>query len=354
MAVRKKKLSDIEFIRTVCALGIVVYHLSCHVEGSFKLFFSYANGQWGDAVVMLFFMMSGSMIYLNNKEVPSLKTFYYKRWKSIFPAFYIGFLAFFMWDVLKYRHFLFREDVNPLSLVLTLFGIDGYFLYAVPSYYILGEWFLGALIMLYALYPALANGVRKRPYITAGIVTALYAWILVYNVFDIKLLRNFFSCLISFYLGILVMKYRDTIKKFPVFIGAAAVMLILAFVKFPVNDNISVKNLIEHVMGLSMYITFIWVGEFITRAKPLKILFEKLGALSYPVFLVQHQIIVRVLAVYSPLGAKDYMLTLAVILAITLASAFLLKLVTDFTVNSGAFKDLENMILGKRKNGNNG
>lgn len=350
MAEKKKRLSSIEFVRAVCAIGIVVFHLSCHVTGSFKLFFDYANGMWGDATVMLFFMMSGAMLYLNNKETPSLKVFYYKRAKSIYPAFYISYLVFFLWDVFKSGHFFFRPDVSPFTMLLTLFGLDGYLLYAIPNYYILGEWFLGALVLLYLVYPALANGISKRPKVTTFVVTLLYAWILIYNVFEIRLFRNFFSCLFSFYLGMLLFKHKKILENPVTFAVSSAVMLVLALVKLPfIADYPALQNLTEHVMGLCMFISLMWIGEFLTRAKLLRVIFEKLGALSYPIFLVQHQIIMIVLTKYTPIGVKDYTAVLAVILAITLVSAAALKFMTDRFVKSDTFAALEGCILGKNK-----
>lgn len=91
----KEKLISIEFIRVFCAIGIILHHFSTDVSAEFKPFLSFANGSWGDVIVTVFFVISGGMLYLNNNEIPSLKKFYYKRFKSIFPMFYIVFLLLF-------------------------------------------------------------------------------------------------------------------------------------------------------------------------------------------------------------------------------------------------------------------
>lgn len=94
MGMGKRKI-EIDFIRCVCAIGIIVYHFYCHSNCSEKIFYSFANGLWGDVIVSVFFMISGAVLFLNNSEVKDWLGFYKKRWKSIFPDFYIIYSVFF-------------------------------------------------------------------------------------------------------------------------------------------------------------------------------------------------------------------------------------------------------------------
>ena len=42
---KKNKLKSIYFIKSVCALGIIMFHFSCHTENSeFLPFHTFANG----------------------------------------------------------------------------------------------------------------------------------------------------------------------------------------------------------------------------------------------------------------------------------------------------------------------
>ena len=348
MAKQKQKMMNIEFIRAVCSLGILVYHYSGHAASEFKLMRFYANGKWGGAIVALFFIMSGSMLYLNNKEIPSLRTFYYKRFKSLYPAYYIAFLVFFLFNVFKAKHFFYKEDCSPFTLILTVLGLDGYLNYAIPNYYLLGEWFLGAIVLLYALYPLVRYGIEKKTVKTTVIVTFLYLGVLLYNVFEADL-TNLFCCLISFYIGMLLFKYPKVIKSFPVFLASAAVLFFLWFYELPFDLTFPWRSLIDHIMGFCLYITLLWAGELIMKQKILCKIFAWLGALSYPIFLLHHRIINAVLRIYNPIGVKDYLLTLAVILAITLVSSALLNFIVKRLFKSEAYRDFENMILKKPK-----
>ena len=62
----REKLNSIYFIKAICALGIIIFHFSCHAEKSeFLPFYTFANGDWGAVFVAVFFMVSGGILYYN-------------------------------------------------------------------------------------------------------------------------------------------------------------------------------------------------------------------------------------------------------------------------------------------------
>lgn len=75
----KEKILGIEFVRAVCAIGIIIYHYFCHSVGDFKFLFKTANSDWGSMFVTAFFVISGAVLYYNYPKVESLRVFYYKR-----------------------------------------------------------------------------------------------------------------------------------------------------------------------------------------------------------------------------------------------------------------------------------
>lgn len=69
---RLKKILAIDFIRVICALGVIVYHFSCHLNNTrFLPFYSFVNGDWGDVFVTIFFMLSGRNALLRYSNVTS-------------------------------------------------------------------------------------------------------------------------------------------------------------------------------------------------------------------------------------------------------------------------------------------
>jgi len=351
MAEKMKKLYNIEFMRAVCALGILVYHFSGKVACDFKPLRTYANGNIGALLVEIFFIISGAMIYRNNKKIPSLKTYYYKRWKSIFPMFYLAYICFYLINVYTQKSFLYK-DCSPLTFILTFLGLDGYTAVYIKNYYILGEWFLGAVIILYVVYPLLRLGIEKHAAVTFAIITALYICVMTLPIFGF-LKSNIFSSMLSFYIGMLLEKHDYLLKKKVFFIICAAVSLPLLFWTIPIPDFIpfhsAIRNMTVHLIALGLYEVMYVIGNYITKPKPLKSFFAEAGALSYPVFLVHHKIILMVLQRHNPTSTADYWLMILINIAVTIAVSFVLKTVIGLLLKSKAYKAFENAILKKNR-----
>lgn len=82
----RQRLYSFDFIRSVCALGIIVFHFSCELPAAlFHPLYNFSNGGWGEVFVGIFFLLSGAVLYYNYSEIKCIKVFYYKRFKSIFP-----------------------------------------------------------------------------------------------------------------------------------------------------------------------------------------------------------------------------------------------------------------------------
>lgn len=168
----KKKLSEIIIARACCSIGIIIFHYFYHSKGNFKLLYKTANSNWGFLFVTCFFCISGSVLYYNYPCVNSIKNFYYKRWKSIFPGYYICFIYFFIKNVFKYHKFFYNG--HWVRLIFTIFGMDGYLGYRFKTYYLIGEWFLGSIIIIYFLYPLLSYLVHKNILIIHFIAISFY------------------------------------------------------------------------------------------------------------------------------------------------------------------------------------
>ena len=157
---KKERIESFDFMRSVTAWIIVIYHFACICNttpqyGNFPLFYTHANGVWGENTsVNIFFMLSGASLYYNYSSLKfsSLKTYYWGRFKGLFPMFYM--LWFFLFYQKAVTGGTLFYNGSPKTMLLTLCGMDGYLSYRYPqNYYFIGEWFLGALVCLYLLYP---------------------------------------------------------------------------------------------------------------------------------------------------------------------------------------------------------
>ena len=73
----KKNINAIFFVRSICCLGIIVYHYFEHAEGNYKSYFRTANSNIGLMFVTIFFNISGTVLYYNYPQINSIKSFYY-------------------------------------------------------------------------------------------------------------------------------------------------------------------------------------------------------------------------------------------------------------------------------------
>ncbi|MBP5306898.1 MAG: acyltransferase [Paludibacteraceae bacterium] len=156
---RTPKIEGLDFVRSFCAIGIVIYHFYCHSSFNEGFMVQNASSRWGDLFVYVFFIVSGLCIYKSNPEV-LLTKFYYKRWRSIFPSFYVAYLGCLL---LRLAVMPDNGPTPPLwTATLTAVGLDGYFLYCIPNFYLLGEWFLGAIILIVCPISSYADAVQEK------------------------------------------------------------------------------------------------------------------------------------------------------------------------------------------------
>lgn len=335
----KERIIPFDFIRAVCAIGIVSYHFFCYTQNrDFLLFYNNANCGWGTVVVNIFFILSGAAVYYNNSSLTSLKRFYYKRWKSIFPMFYIAYFIFFIIRVIEKRNIFWGG--NPLKFLLSLIGLDGYTLEIMPNYYILGEWFLGAIIILYVIYPVLLKFFNKVPYTTTVVCLGLFIIGLFVDLTGISTERKVFSCLISFVLGMLIMKNKKILTNKLIIISSVIISIIICTVKLPIKTNV-----LEHILGLALFFVLYYIGNYIMKIKALSVPISFISKVSYPMFLLQHLTILFMLRLFNPYEPVLIILWLLVIIALTIVEAKILSIVSNIVLKRKWYKKFEKRFI---------
>lgn len=290
---KRERIVACDLIRAISAVGIIVHHLYADLAARGVAINPYwggifANSNYGWFFVTLFFMLSGAMLYLNYPRVDqkNFRAYYYKRWKSIFPMFYLAWIYFYIGKVLECGTLFYRG--KPWSLVWTILGLDGYFSLKFTTYYLIGEWFLGAIVILYLVYPVISWWYgRKRELLLLFLVVAFG----VVNHYGISIqtgpFRSITSCLLSFCLGMVLIDCRKWLCKKMVVIPSAAVSVLLLLVKIPgLNQNIGI-----HILGVAAFIVLYGLGSVMERRKFMTGMVRFISGVSYPVFLLQHMVI---------------------------------------------------------------
>ena len=362
---KKERRNEYDLIRAVSTVAIVLFHYSFAfiqygVGGRYIYFMQYANGAWGALFVAVFFMLSGSSLYYNwGDRLTSFKgkggilDFYKKRWLAIFPMFYIAWFIFYMTNAISFGR-LWNWGGSKANLLLTFLGMDGYFMYRGLNYYTVGEWFLGAIIILYIMYPLLQLCMKKLPVISTILIILLFglntarrmipAFALYNEHIVISDNINIITCLMSFWTGMLLAGLGRSIIKKKVVIPAVIITFLVIFIPLPVSMLI-----LNQILALCVYIILSYISVCIDIHRinrsfkvydSLVIFFSRY---SYAIFLLHHQIIQRGMSLFT---GREFTYTLSILyfllnLAGISCAAVILTKVTDAIMSNlpSAFQD---------------
>lgn len=314
-------LPGIDFVRTICAYTIVCFHFATHSVSPARDVFFHENYGVGYSAVGIFFIISGMVLRWNYPTVPNIKEFYYKRGKSLFPMFWIAyFLLFFLRLLRNGLSILFL----PISrLFLSIIGMDGYFLYMIPNYYQLGEWFLGAIILLYLMYPIVNRFFSMNCYLTYFVSMGLFFFVIYSDFFQIVKSWNLLYCLGYFTTGMLLIQHKQWIDNEIILALAVLSLAVLLFVPIPLTFLT-----ICYFQTVCTFIILYRIGCCVTKYAIWEKVFSFGGKLSYPLFLVHHVIIVRLFRIRNPENTAYFWCMLAISLLLCTLGAWALLLLT--------------------------
>ena len=325
----KKRMLSQDLVRAVCCLGMVAYHFSMHLLETASLIpiKYHANGLWGEIFVTVFFAMSGAMLYRNHPIITGeeLKKYYYKRWKSIFPAFYTVFLVGFFINVVHFHRFFYYG--NPLRLLYSVLGIDGYLsVYGVPTYYICGEWFLGAIIILYLLYPVILYFFNKNDIVLTVMVFLYFMFKTVTGIGVRHMWVDVFSCLLSFEIGMFLMKHELFVRPY---VGMIALIIAVITLIVPLPGNNYAWN---HLTGIAAYLAINMIGKELIKVPAICFAAQKISSISYPVYLVHHLIIIKIVSLFYPLSVRKVLFCLLLTWLASIVAGYLLSIVNRYEI----------------------
>lgn len=182
LAINKKlippstRIDSIDFIRAISFLMIVAGHFvgALSQQGVDRHYFhKYYLGGVG---VSFFIITSGASLYISTKSKFDLKVYIKKRIANIYPYFWICYICVAIFLFLSSSTVCLGND--PIRLLITFLALDGYLGSTVPNtYYLIGEWFTGFILLIYILFPLILWLKNKNIYIAIAvtIVSSLIA-----------------------------------------------------------------------------------------------------------------------------------------------------------------------------------
>ena len=323
MAENRKKSYGISLARVFCAFAIVAYHYATHVTTDINKI-KFLNGDLGAAVVDIFFFISGYVIYMTYPKIESVKNFYYRRFIKLMPMFWLAFLAAYIDTSLTAQSLTWGG--NPLTLIFTLLGMDGLMYGYTPDYYILGEWFLGAIIICYLVYPLLLKAFDKLKIWLPVILIVLCIPVLRMPVLNNHGHQNVLACITLFTLGMLLSRYQ-LLDNLYFKIGAIIAAAVTLFVKFPCNRIVP-----EALLGMGVLCVLYMLGNQICKWEPVRKTVGFLDSITYPVYLLHHLIILRYIYAIHPQGMPQHLLVFICSTLIIIVLANVLRIFTNHVI----------------------
>ena len=321
---KKTRLFSLDFIRALACIMIVVFHFSIdgrklYTEGSILKNFSL-----GCLGVSLFIILSGVALSLSDKKI-SYWEYLKKRIKTIYPLIYICSIFFV---IIYFMFFPTIFDNIPLyRLIYSIIGIDGLLSYKISTFNIVGEWYIGCIMILYLIYPFIKKCIDKFPYITFFILLTIYLLVIHFYGLELSMDRNPLVRLFDLALGIYFVKIfikkpiSENKKKICYFISTI-VMIFTLFIK---NDICTMYNIT--LGGISTFVVLYGVSNYI-RINGIKNIISIISKHSYVIFLVHHQIQLLLSARFSGyeyLPKRYYAIFIMYLILVWLAVVFINK-----------------------------
>ncbi|MBQ3673027.1 MAG: acyltransferase [Paludibacteraceae bacterium] len=324
MKLQKGHIDGVDLARIIGAFGIVVFHFACYAMPLKPYLYETANCPYGQIWVALFFALSGACIARSNVDT-GIWSFYKKRWMAVFPMFFIAYAVVFALKLVVWGYWW--GAISWWTIPLTLVGMDSFFYYLCPNFCCIGEWFIGALIVCYLLFPLLRKALTYIPYTTAIILLVGCAIVPYLDWFTIEPWHNLWVCTTIFYLGMLLSQYPKIFTSKVSLIISALIAIIISVIPMPFKQFDVVAQIgYPIIAGISYFIVLTCLGAYLENSKRLKTFLSELSSISYPVFLVQHVVIFMVLNQWATPTISPAFGILFMDIVLTMLLAYILKM----------------------------
>lgn len=217
----------------------------------------------------------------------NIKKFYYKRFVSIYPMWWLACLLAFSYWLLVYKTAN-PWGASPWKFLLTIIGFDQYFAHLTVTFGIIGEWFLGCIILIYLLFPIVRYGVIKRPVAISIIAIGLYFYFVFFNPWPLWTSVNVLVRLPEFLFGMFFIKYWKTVD-WKAALCAVIVLLMTSWLNPTWSGDIKTTYI-----GISFFIVLAYISRFFENNEGIKYICSKICKYSYAIFISHHIVIYEI------------------------------------------------------------
>ena len=198
-----------------------------------------------------------------------------------------------------------------MNFIFTILGLDGMLAAYIPTFYILGEWFLGTIILMYLLFPLLRIGVNQKPVLTTVAVLVIYgAMFLLEDRVNISIIVLTRLPEIAF--GMYFVRWGKRVD------WKAALGAFLLLVANGIAAPAWSSMLQTTYVGIASFIVLVFLSYYLKFSACEKFC-NVISKYSYAIFLVHHVIIAEIMARFDLVNIsvkKSYLLFAAICVVI--------------------------------------
>lgn len=170
----------LDLVRLGAVLPVLCYHFCIEAArlgfGVPDALIGRAMADWVEVGLAWFFLLSGAALCLQWRGRFAWRPYLAGRAAAMYPPFWLGFFALFFYGEVLHGN---NPGVPRWRVVFSVLGLDGYLAPVTPTFYKIGEWFLGVILLLYLVFPLLLWCMEtpwRRALLAVGLAVLQLAW----------------------------------------------------------------------------------------------------------------------------------------------------------------------------------
>lgn len=323
------RIPSFDFIRVLAFLMVVFTHVL--VKGnafSLPRQFGLDGTCWGKLGVSLFFILSGAALSIGSfRSGTGFWTFYRKRLRSVLPPFWVAYFVCLM--AVFCSSGVMKLGGDPLVVPATVFGMDGYLGSQYSTGYLVGEWYLGCILLLYGLAPAVHRAVSKHPAAALAVFYAISVLSLRYTpaigerltLWNRTPSYNVFSHVFEFAFGMAFFEFvRPSFKRHLVAAAFSSAYLVWHLSVGGPHFDCSPAGILAAV---ALFVVMDLFFDVLHSSEEFRKTAGFLGKLSFLAFLYHHRIVHWVMDPGEPMGTRKLVYVMLSVVSSSFVLAFL-------------------------------
>lgn len=307
---KRERLFYLDFVRAAATMLIVLTHFNAiylytspQMPEKAVLTLTVSNVYIGDLGVSLFLIISGAALMYVYEQECRLKTFYKKRFLNIYPMFWLGYLCVFLVEF--YRNQGLNPDIPRYKILYSILGMDAYMsAFGDVNFSMVGEWFLGFIILFYLIFPALRKWMLVHPVSLAAAALVCYAVCLFFrNPHNAVLLPVLLPRILF---GMFFVKAKRKVG-WRTALLSLAVVVGNSFLPWEIDGTLQATY-----VGIAVFLILVYLADYLSW-KPFREICACICKYSYAIFIIHHVVInymVRSVNLYELTRLYSYLLFL--------------------------------------------